>query len=147
MTRSGAERRAAPTEIIPLELLEETVGPAADREAEIRILARAFARIDKIALGIATGAVCGGAVFLATAWLLVKGGHVVGPYLSLLGQFFPAYEVTWPGAFIGLAYGFAIGFGLGWGVALLKNIEVALFLRHARVESERSARRRFLEYM
>ncbi len=114
-------------------------------EAEVRILARAFARLDKIALGLASGAVCGAALFIATLWLLVKGGSVVGPNLSLLGQFIPGYSVTWPGALLGLACGFAVGFLVGWAIALAKNVYVASFLRHARFHTDRGERRRFLD--
>jgi len=114
-------------------------------EAEVRILARAFARIDMIALGLASGAVVGGAFFLATVWLLVKGGPVVGPNLSLLGQLIPGYRVTWPGALLGLAFGFVAGFAAGWVLALAKNLTVNSFLRHARFHTDRGERRRFLD--
>lgn len=123
------------------------MGAGADQEAEVRILARAFARIDKIAFGIASGAVCGAIVLIATLWLVVKGGEVVGPNLVLLRQFFPGYRVSWVGAGIGLAYGFACGFAAGWTLALAKNLVVARFLRHARFEQERAERRRFLDYV
>ena len=79
-----------------------------------RVLAKAFARIDAIALGASTGAVAGLAIWFGTAWLLVKGGAVVGPNLSLLAQYFPGFTVSWTGAAIGLLYGSAAGFAAGW---------------------------------
>ena len=76
-------------------------------------------------LGLALGLMLGLAVFIATNWLLIKGGHltpegqyVVGPHLQLLSQFFIGYRVSFIGSIIGFAYGFAIGtlFGavIGW---------------------------------
>ena len=111
------------------------------RAREVEILSRAFARIDKVALGLATGAVVGAGVFLATAVLLVKGGPHPGPNLALLGQFFPGFRVTWPGSLVGLSYGFGAGFSAGWIVALSKNAFVASFLRQARLRSARRERR------
>src|SRR5262245_5040735 len=106
--------------------------PVALKNAEeVRILAKAFAPLDARALGIATGAVVGGGIFLATGWLVVKGGVVVGPNLSLLGQFFPGFEVTWPGALVGMAYGTVLAFLVGLGIALLRNAIVFRFLRQA----------------
>jgi len=44
-----------------------------------------------------------------TAWLLIRGSKDIGPHLNLLGNFFPGYAVTWPGAFIGFGYAFMTG--------------------------------------
>ncbi len=111
------------------------------------VLAKAFARIDEIALGAATGTVVGLAIGLATAWLVVKGGAVVGPNLSLLAQYFPGFTVSWTGAAIGLLYGSAAGFAAGWAYAALRNLTLRLMLRHVRARAEREAERRFLDYM
>lgn len=144
---SKVESKPPSAEIIPFLRGGERVGAGADQEAEVRILARAFARLDKVAFGLAAGTVSGAIVFIATLWLLIKGGSLVGPNLSLLSQFFPAYEVTWAGAGIGLVYGFVFGFVFGWTLALAKNLFIARFLRHARFEQERAERRRFLDYV
>jgi hypothetical protein len=61
------------------------------------------------ALGLALGLLFGLAIFIATNWLVLKGGEPVGPHLSLLGQYFIGYEVSFLGSFIGFAYGFAVG--------------------------------------
>ncbi len=61
------------------------------------------------ALGLVLGVVCGLVMFIATNWLVIKGGGVVGPHLSLLSQYFIGYTVSFPGSFVGLAYGFALG--------------------------------------
>ncbi len=130
----GTERAPAP-------------GGVAGHEGGVEILARTFARLDPMALGVACGVVLGGAIFFATAWLLVKGGPVVGPTLSLLSNYFPGFRVTWPGALLGLLYGAAAGFLLGWAAAGLRNLAADLFLRYAKARSEREARRRFLDYV
>ena len=44
-------------------------------------------------------------LFLMSVILILKGGPVVGPTLSLLGQYLPGYEVSPRGSLVGLAYG------------------------------------------
>lgn len=68
------------------------------------------------ALGLVCGMMCGLAIFVATNWLLIKGGHVtpeglyvVGPNLQLLSQIFPGYRVSFVGSLIGGTYGFLVG--------------------------------------
>ena len=70
-------------------------------------------RLNARAWGISTGMLLGGALFVATVFLVVRGGPNVGQHLSLLRVFFPGYSVTWLGAFIGFIYGFVVGYGLG----------------------------------
>ena len=78
------------------------------------------------ALGLALGLICGLAIFVATNWLVIKGGDPVGPHLSLLGQYFFGYRVTFLGSLIGFAYGFAVGTISGalisWIYNLLTNL-------------------------
>ena len=71
--------------------------------------------------GITAGVSAGLLVFLATNWLLIKGGDVVGPHLALLGQVFIGYEVSFVGSLIGFAYAFVTGFVVGYGVAKMYN--------------------------
>ncbi len=78
-------------------------------------------RMNAVITGLVTGILAGLAVFVPTLWLVVKGGNVVGPHLSLLGQFFIGYSVTLPGSLIGSAYGFVGGFVVGYCVAKLYN--------------------------
>ena len=59
--------------------------------------------------------------FVATAWLLIKGGENVGATLGLLGNYLPGYAVTWPGAVVGRLYGAAIGAAMGWTLARVYN--------------------------
>ncbi|HEY6065940.1 MAG TPA: hypothetical protein VIY96_07265, partial [Thermoanaerobaculia bacterium] len=58
---------------------------------------------------------------LATNWLVLKGGPVVGPHLALLRQFFIGYEVTFVGSLIGFAYAFVSGFLAGYLVSRIYN--------------------------
>lgn len=48
-------------------------------------------------------------IFIATAWLLIKGGPNVGQHLQLLGRYFPGYKVTWIGSFVGMFCGAIFG--------------------------------------
>lgn len=93
-----------------------------------KVIIEAFAKLDRSALGLAVGTLCGLAVFTATIFLLVKGGGVVGPNLALLGQFFIGYTVTITGAFIGLVYGFVVGFIFGWLIAFFRNSLISAYL-------------------
>lgn len=78
-------------------------------------------RLNATVQGLVTGLIAGLAVFVATNWLVLKGGDVVGPHLSLLGQFFVGYRVTFVGSLIGFAYAFVTGFVVGYGVAVTYN--------------------------
>ena len=60
-------------------------------------------------LGLSLGLLCGLGIFIATNWLVLKGGKVVGPHLQLLSQYFIGYRVSFFGSLIGFAYGFAAG--------------------------------------
>ena len=57
-------------------------------------------------VGLALGLIFGLAIFVATNWLVIKGGDPVGPHLSLLSQYFFGYRVTFLGSLIGFGYGF-----------------------------------------
>jgi hypothetical protein len=84
-------------------------------------LAVRILRLEALVQGVAWGLVAGLALFLATNFLVLKGGRVVGPHLSLLRQFFIGYEVTFVGSLIGFAYAFACGFVAGYFVSLVYN--------------------------
>lgn len=60
-------------------------------------------------VGLAFGLILGLGIFVATNWLIIKGGERVGPHLILLSQYFIGYRVTFLGSLIGAAYGFALG--------------------------------------
>ena len=60
-------------------------------------------------LGLVLGFLLGFIIFVATNWLLIKGGDEVGPHLQLLSQFFIGYSVSFVGSLIGFMYGLAVG--------------------------------------
>lgn len=75
---------------------------------------------------ISFGLVAGFLIFLLTAILLIKGGEVIGPHLSLLGQYLPGYTVSWGGSVIGFMWGVIIGglFGGVFGSIYNKLVEI-----------------------
>jgi hypothetical protein len=78
-------------------------------------------RLNAMVHGVVFGLLVGSGIFIATNWLILKGGEVVGPHLGLLGQFFIGYKVTFAGSLIGFGYGFISGFLIGYLVALMYN--------------------------
>ncbi len=85
-------------------------------------------RLNATAQGIVAGILFGTGLFLATNWLVLKGGPIepdgtllIGPHLALLSQFFVGYRVSFVGSLIGLVYGFVAGFAGGYAVARLYN--------------------------
>lgn len=67
-------------------------------------------------VGLESGLIIGLSIFIATNWLLIKGGHIsssgerlVGPHLQFLSQFFIGYRVSFLGSIIGFGYGLALG--------------------------------------
>ncbi len=77
--------------------------------------------LNAVVQGVTTGMFVGLGLFALTIWLVIKGGDTVGPHLSLLGQYFIGYSVTWGGAFIGMIYGFIVGYGIGYAYARIYN--------------------------
>jgi hypothetical protein len=108
---------------------------------------KAFARMDKLAFAVSVGTVCGLAVFLATLVLILKGGHVVGPTLGLLGQYFAGYSVTLRGAVIGFGYSFLWGFLFGWLFAYLRNLLTGIYVFRIGKERELSTFKNFIDYI
>ena len=79
-------------------------------------------------LSLALGLIVGLAIFIATNWLVIKGGHttpngkyVIGPHLQLLSQFFIGYRVSFLGSIIGFFYGFALGTLCGTVFGIIYN--------------------------
>jgi hypothetical protein len=73
----------------------------------------ALLRINARAWGVAFGLMLGLGLFLATNILVIRGGEVVGPHLSLLGVFLPGYSVSFVGSIVGFVYLFVIGYAFG----------------------------------
>jgi len=100
----------------------------------------------KRAFGIALGATAGTLIFLVTAFhLIVNPANALN--ISLLGQYFYGYEVTWRGAFAGLAWGFATGFVAGWFVAFVRNLVVTVTVFTLRTRAELEQTSDFLDHI
>ena len=95
-------------------------------EALEEIVLTRILRLNAMVQGVVTGLVSGLGIFIATNWLVLKGGDVVGPHLSLLGHFFLGYRVSFVGSLIGFAYGFIVGFTTGYFVARMYNWSATL---------------------
>ncbi|MEO2048069.1 MAG: hypothetical protein ABGX16_16055 [Pirellulales bacterium] len=81
--------------------------------------------------GIVTGTLLAVGLFVATNWLIYKGGPDVGRHLQLLGQYFIGYRVTFVGSLVGGAYAFVLGFVGGYAVARMYNGLAGLRDRHS----------------
>jgi hypothetical protein len=91
-------------------------------EQERQQVQRAFERTSEQGWGLALGFLAALGLFVATVFLVIKGGEVIGPRLQLLSVYLPGYTVTWTGAFIGAAYMFFLGYGAGRIVATVYNL-------------------------
>jgi len=91
------------------------------RAKELALLRASVARLRAGVMAMVFGLTGGLGLFLATVWLLVRGGPSVGKHLNLLGHYFPGYSVTWAGSLLGLVYGAMAGAVVGGGVAWIYN--------------------------
>ena len=78
-------------------------------ETDEKDLTSVVSQLDAKILGLTLGILFGLIIFIATNWLVIKGGNVVGAHLLLLSQFFIGYKVSFLGSIIGLVYGFIAG--------------------------------------
>jgi hypothetical protein len=140
MTQSSTGDRLVPTRV------GVSVGEAIE-ESEDRVIEIAFAKIDPLALGVAVGVVSGLGIFVASAILLLRSGPVVGPTLSLLGNYLFGFEVTWAGAVVGLFEGGMFGFAMGGLAAGLRNLALKSYAKIVRWHGERDDRRHLLDKM
>jgi len=127
------------------EYLEADKKAKAQRLVPEKILTKTFARIDKLAFATAIGGVSGLFMFLATIWLVMKGGEMVGPTLRLLSQYFVGYSVTVRGAFVAFGYTFFCGFLFGWLFAYLRNLFLAFYVYSAKKKAELLSLRDFFD--
>ena len=112
-------------------------GPTRASPAEMRLLVAAFSRVRPTALGVSLAAVVGGGLFLATAVLLLlalgqSSEYPVGTHLGRFSNYLPGYDVTWPGAFVGLLYGLGGGFVTGACLGGLLNLSHSVYVRVVR---------------
>jgi hypothetical protein len=82
-------------------------------------------RVGARAWGVATGLMLGGALFIATVVLVLKGGVDKGAHLGRLSQVLPGYDVTVGGAFIGFMYAFVVGYALGRVLAPRRVVSIS----------------------
>jgi hypothetical protein len=87
-------------------------------------VSRAVARIHAGVLALVCAVLGGGGLFLATVWLLIRGGSRVGEHLGLLSWYFYGYSVSWLGAFVGLFWGAVAGGVIGWIIGEVYNLVV-----------------------
>lgn len=92
-----------------------------DEKAVERLALTRLLQLNATILGLIAGLMVGSVIFITTNFLVIKGGPAVGLHLSLLGEFFIGYSVTFVGSLIGFAYGFASGFVIGYVVARIYN--------------------------
>lgn len=85
-----------------------------------------FARYDPVALGAAIGTATALGLACTTSILLLKGGIRVGPNLSLLGNYFFGFSVSWPGVLVGLLEGAFGGFLFGALLATVLNVMIGV---------------------
>jgi hypothetical protein len=138
MTQPNAGDRLVPTRV------SVSVGEAME-ESEDKVIEIAFAKIDPLALGVAVGVVSGLGIFMASAILLLRSGPVVGPTLTLLGNYLFGFEVTWAGAVVGLFEGGLLGFAVGALAAGLRNRALKAYAKIVRWRKERDDRRHLLD--
>lgn len=104
-----------------------------------------FPRAHKRALGVAVGLTAGLAIFGLTA--LHVALPIEGLPIGLLGQYFYGYDVTWPGALIGLFWGFATGFVAGWLLGFVHNFTIGVWLLLIRARRDLLQTRNFLDHI
>lgn len=106
---------------------KQPLQPSLDLPDETEImLGRAVLRLNANVLGLVLGIITGLAIFVATNFLILKGGAVVGPHLGLLRNFFPYYSVTFLGSIVGLGWGLISGYVAGFVIASIYNLVVKL---------------------
>jgi protoporphyrinogen oxidase len=127
--------------------LEEDKKAVVDSPLIEKLLIRSFARMDTFAFASACGSLAGMLIFIATIWLLIKGGENIGQHLRLLGQYFIGYKVSFKGACIAFAYAFFSGFVFGWTFAYLRNLFLALYLYHVKKKNELLSLKDMIDYL
>jgi hypothetical protein len=109
-------------------------------------IVRAFAPLDKRALGVAMG-VAGALVVAAVTMMSMLMDPAQRFPLALLAQYFAGYSVSVPGVFIGAAWAFATGFCWGWFIAFARNLMLSLWLLSVRVRADMATSRDVLDHL
>lgn len=90
-------------------------------QEEFQQIRKSLVRFSEQGWGLAFGSLAAVGLFVATMWLVIRGGVNVGEHLNLLGIYLPGYSVSVGGAFIGFVYAFVIGYGAGRTIATVYN--------------------------
>ena len=97
---------------------------------QLRAIQHAIVRLRASVMSVVFALAGGTLLFMVTIWLVLRGpapGQTkVGPTLGLLNNYFPGYEVTVPGSFIGFFYGALTGALVGWVIATVYNAVVGM---------------------
>lgn len=91
------------------------------QQDEIQQIRKSLVRFSEQGWGLAFGSVSALGLFVATIWLVLRGGINVGEHLNLLGVYLPGYSVSYVGSVIGFVYAFVIGYGAGRTIATVYN--------------------------
>jgi len=129
--------------MVPARVQMNVEAPLMEKEEEL--IENVFARLDPVSLGIAVGTVSGLVLFMMTALLVIKGGPVVGPTLSLLGHFLYGFEMTWSGALVGFLEGGLGGFAIGYLGASFRNWGMKAYAQFIRWREEAARCRNLLD--
>lgn len=115
----------------------------ADTDApDIRAVRALFPRIHTLALGAAVALTAGAAMFLLTAFHVVARPDVP---LGLLSWYIVGFSVSWPGAFVGLAWGTVIGFAVGCVLGFVHNLTIDAWVFVLKTRADLSRSRNFLD--
>ena len=113
--------------LYPKETSSETQSGSSDEEFEELApidknpITKHVLRLQLHISGITFGLFFASILFLATVWLLIRGGENVGQNLSLLHYYCPGYAITWLGSLIGMLYGLLYGYLFGFSIAYIYN--------------------------
>jgi hypothetical protein len=92
---------------------------------QLRAIQHAIVRLRAAVMSVVFALTGGTFLFLVTIWLVLRGpapGQTrVGPTLGLLRYYFPGYEVSVWGSFVGFFYGALTGALVGWVIAYVYN--------------------------
>lgn len=94
---------------------------ATDEQDAIHTDQRRIIRMDAMVWALTIGIMGGLGLFVATNWLVFRGGIQVGKHLSLLSNYFVGYSVTFKGSLVGFGYAFAVGFIATWVLVTVYN--------------------------
>jgi hypothetical protein len=118
---------------------------ATPRDLEVTI-ERAFAPLDKRALGLALGVALAAVIGVLTVLSLLVDPARTFP-LDLMGQFFFGYRVSIAGVAIGALWGLVTGFCWGWFLAFTRNLMLSLWLLSVRVRADMATSRDVLDHL